>query len=82
MTFAPRFNGRALSEPVEAIGSGHQALCAVQLIDRRTGSLHRVNGRPLMKLTRKPQVAAAELMAGRDPAVWETRVEAIEQLAR
>ncbi|MBL4928998.1 hypothetical protein JI744_12860 [Tabrizicola sp. KVB23] len=52
------------------------------MIDRRTGSLHRVNGRPLLMLTRKPLDAAAELMSGRDPAIWETRTEAIEQLAR
>lgn len=82
MTFAPRFNARAALQPAEAIAATHQALCAVQLIDRRTGCLHRVNGRPLLVVTRKPQNAAAELMAGRDPAVWETRVEAIEQLAR
>lgn len=82
MSFAPRFNPRAASQPVEAAAGAYQALCAVQLIDRRTGSLHRVNGRPLLVVTRKPQTAAAELMAGRDPTVWETRVEAIEQLAR
>lgn len=82
MPFAPRSNTRAATDPVDATGLSHQTLCAVHLIDRRTGSLHRVNGRPLLMLTRKPQDAVTELMVGRDPAIWETRIEAIEQIAR
>ena len=57
-------------------------LCAVQLIDRRTGAIHRMNGRPLLVVTRKPQDAATDLMAGRDPSVWEARIDTIEQIAR
>lgn len=49
--------------------------CAVWLIDRRTGATHRVNGRPFVVFTRRPDIAIAEMMAGRDPAVWDTRVE-------
>lgn len=62
-------------------GMTDQTLCAVQLIDRRTGAIHRVNGRPMLVVTRKPQDAATELMSGRDASVWETRIDSIEQIA-
>lgn len=48
--------------------------CAVQLIDRRTGVAHRVGGAILQMFTRNPDQAVADLLAGRDPAVWEARV--------
>lgn len=51
--------------------------CAVRLIDRRTGQTHRVNGSPLVMFTKTPDVAAAELLSGRDATVWEARVEPI-----
>lgn len=51
---------------------------AGQLLDRRTGRTHRVNGSPLVLLTRQPEEAAAELLKGRDAAVWEARIDAIE----
>ena len=51
--------------------------CAVWLIDRRTGATHRVNGRPFVVFTRRPDLAIAEMMEGRDPAVWDTRVETV-----
>lgn len=51
--------------------------CAVRLIDRRTGQTHRINGSPLVLFTRSPQEAVAELLFGRDAAVWEARVEPI-----
>ena len=53
----------------------HRA-CAVSLIDRRTGRPHRINGRPLVLFTQRPEEAAAELLEGRDTAVWEVQVEA------
>jgi hypothetical protein len=37
-----------------------------------------VNGTPLVLFTRNPEEAAAELLQGRNPAVWEVRVEPIE----
>lgn len=49
--------------------------CAVRLIDRRTGQSHRVNGSPLVIFTRIPADAVADLLEGRDPAIWEARVE-------
>lgn len=52
--------------------------CAIRLIDRRTGAVHRVNGTPLVLFSRDPAAAAAELLSGRDPAVWEARIDAIE----
>lgn len=51
--------------------------CAVRLIDRRTGRTHRINGSPLVLFTRDPEAAVAELLAGRDAAVWEARIEPI-----
>jgi hypothetical protein len=51
--------------------------CAVHLIDRRTGQSHRINGRPLVLFTRTPDLAAAELLEGRDPSVWEARIEPV-----
>lgn len=50
------------------------ATCSVQLIDRRTGASHRVGGAILQVFTRTPDQAVAEMLAGRDPAVWEARV--------
>ena len=51
--------------------------CAVRLIDRRTGLTHRVNGSPLVIFTRNPSEAVADLLEGRDTAVWEARIEAL-----
>jgi hypothetical protein len=51
--------------------------CAVRLIDRRTGNTLRVNGTPLVALTHDPAAAVAELLEGRNPAVWEARVEVL-----
>lgn len=59
-------------------GAEGQVTCAVQLIDRRTGSALRVNGRPLVLFTRDPQAASAELLEGRDPEIWEARVEPLQ----
>lgn len=50
-------------------------LCAVTLIDRRTGRPHRVNGAPLTALSRDPDLAATELLAGRDARIWDTRIQ-------
>lgn len=54
------------------------ATCAVRLIDRRTGAQHRINGTPLVLFSRRPAEAAAELLAGRDPRVWEARIDRIQ----
>lgn len=56
--------------------------CAVRLVDRRTGAAHRINGAALTIFTRNPEDAAVELLAGRDPAVWEVRVERLEARTR
>lgn len=55
--------------------------CAVRLVDRRTGATHRVNGTPLVLFTRNPDEAAAELLQGRNQAVWEVRVDQIESIS-
>jgi hypothetical protein len=52
-------------------------ICAVSLIDRRTGSTHRVNGTPIVRITRNPVHAVGELLGGRDVAVWDVRIEPI-----
>ena len=51
--------------------------CSVRLIDRRTGSVHRVNGTPLVVFTRNPDEAAADLLQGRDGSLWEARIDRI-----
>jgi hypothetical protein len=56
-------------------GGGDDPTCAVRLFDRRTGTAHRINGAPLVIFTRRPDEAAADLLDGRDPAVWEARIE-------
>ncbi len=56
--------------------------CAVRLIDRRTGQTHRINGSPLVLFTRTPEVAAAELLSGRDARYWEARVEPLGLASR
>ncbi|WP_434617471.1 hypothetical protein [Tabrizicola sp. M-4] len=58
----------AMSAPLVQAG-------AVRLIDRRTGLTHRINGSLLVLFTRSPDIAAAELLSGRDAAIWEARVE-------
>ncbi len=63
--------GRAMS----AVTAPLSQACAVRLIDRRTGQTHRINGSPLVLFTRAPGQAVAELLSGRDPAVWEARIE-------
>ena len=45
----------------QPLTQGRPALCAVTLIDRRTGRPHRVNGAALVALSRDPHGAAAEL---------------------
>jgi hypothetical protein len=63
----------------DRVGSpAHRTACAVRLIDRRTGQTHRINGSPLVLFTKAPEEAAAELLEGRDAAVWEARIEPIE----
>ena len=58
--------------------SGMRGTCVVRLIDRRTGLTHRLGGSPLVIFTRDPVEAARELLAGRDTAIWEVRVDPIE----
>ena len=50
-------------------------LYSVRLIDRRTGQVHRLNGAPLLALSQEPQAAAASMLEGRDPDLWEARIE-------
>lgn len=50
-------------------------LYAVTLIDRRTGCPHRVNGAALVALSRDPDNAAVELLAGRDARLWDARIQ-------
>jgi hypothetical protein len=58
-----------------AMTETRSTLCAICLIDRRTGQPHRVNGSALVMFSRMPDEAAAELLEGRDPAVWEVQIE-------
>lgn len=64
------------------MASGVSQTCAVHLVDRRTGAVHRVNGTPLVVFTRRPEEAVADLLSGRDSTVWEARVDPIGAVAR
>lgn len=66
------------ARPKETVPAGRaMPTCAVRLVDRRTGSVHRVNGAPLVVFSRNPAEAAAELLRHRDAAVWDVRIDAI-----
>lgn len=65
--------GRAISAKPTPLSQA----CAVQLVDRRTGQTHRINGSPLVLFTKTPDLAVTELLSGRDATVWEARVEPI-----
>lgn len=65
-----------------AMSASLSQVCAVRLIDRRTGQSHRINGSPLVLFTRSPKEAVAELLSGRDADVWEARVEPIGGVSR
>lgn len=54
------------------------SVCIVTLVDRRTGAALRVNGSRVSIYTRSPEIAAQELLAGRDPTVWELRVQPLD----
>ena len=71
----PMTSTHALTEP-------RPTLCAVTLIDRRTGRPHRVNGAALVALSRDPHAASADLLTGRDPLIWSTRIQPLNALSR
>ncbi|MES2664563.1 MAG: hypothetical protein V4712_00590 [Pseudomonadota bacterium] len=49
-------------------------VCAVRLINRRTGLPHRINGTPLELLTRAPEEAGRDLLRNRDTTEWRVEV--------
>ena len=54
------------------------SVCVVTLVDRRTGAALRVNGARVVVYTRAPEIAAEELLSGRDPARWDVRVQPLD----
>lgn len=58
------------------------SVCAVTLVDRQTGDTLRVNGRRVVVYTRAPEIAAEELMSGRDPGLWDVRVQPLDPARR
>lgn len=74
LTLGPRGQAGMAKSSMTAL---RRRTCAVRLIDRRTGKAHRINGSPLVLFTKTPKLAAAELLANRDAAVWEARIEPI-----
>ncbi|MTH79702.1 hypothetical protein [Paracoccus aestuariivivens] len=55
----------------------NNGLFSVRLIDLRTGEVPSVNGNPLSVVTDTPRQAEAELMKGRDRALWQTQVDPV-----
>lgn len=78
MSTANAFGGPA-SGWLQAQAMMSMDTCMVRLVDRRTGAAHRVNGKPLTVFTRNPNDAAAALLSGRDPAIWEARIEPLNR---
>lgn len=72
----------SLSHPIPTFYPARRPLCAITLIDRRTGRPHRVNGAPLTALSRDPDLAATELLSGRDPHLWDARIQPLPGTAR
>jgi hypothetical protein len=58
------------------------SVCVVTLVDRRTGATLSLNGHRVAVYTRAPRIAAEELLAGRDPALWDVRVLALDPARR
>ena len=56
--------------------------CMVRLVDRRTGAPLRVDGAVVTLMTRNPEEAVRDLMAGRNPSRWDARVDPIDSAAR
>ena len=52
--------------------------CSVSLIDRRTGAIARRDGAALIAYSNSPAETAAQLLAGRDPAIWEARIAPLD----
>lgn len=69
-------NGQA-ARAMSVMPTALSQTCAIRLIDRRTGQTHRINGSPLILFTKSPDEAVADLLSGRDAAVWEARIEPI-----
>lgn len=79
--FAANAFGMPSSGWFGAIGTaGTGCACSVSLVDRRTGQTPRIGGSLLRVFTRDPQAAAAKLLAGRDPQIWEARVQPLESV--
>lgn len=78
-TVFSRFASERAGRVMSATSPDLQQACSVRLIDRRTGRTHRINGSPLVLFTNRPDEAAAELLQGRDAAVWEARIEPLGQ---
>lgn len=76
MTLKPTRLHASLTNP-----GARQMICAVSLIDRRTGSALRVNGRPLFIMTSDPDGAARHLLDGRDPKIWQVRTDTVQTAA-
>jgi hypothetical protein len=65
------------ARPVAAGQGPTDPLYALRLIDRRSGLPLRTHGGPAVTFTRTPEETAAEALAGRDPTLWEVRIERI-----
>ncbi len=63
--------------PVAANAANAAPVCAVRLINRRTGMVHRINGAPLVMFTRTPQDATQDLLRNRDATEWGVLVETL-----
>lgn len=81
-TFPRAFRQASAAVAMPMPAAEARGTCAVRLVDRRSGLTLRLNGSPLVLFTRRPDEAVAELLEGRDPAVWEARIEPLGREVR
>lgn len=67
-----------IASHAEPVGPETGPLFSVRLVDRRTGSVPKLNGIPLAMMTRQPKLAVTNLMRGRNRAVWRAEIEPVE----
>ena len=63
--------------PVAAQATNAAPVCAVRLINRSTGMVHRIKSTPLVRFTRSPQDATIDLLRNRDTTQWGVLVETL-----
>ena len=62
----------------EACSQGLGNIWALRLVDRRSGSTPRINGRFVVAYSTEPEIDAVALLSGRNPSCWMVRADLIQ----